>query len=509
MATSQVSAQARGIVVLLEGQAWVVDASGQRVLLKVGDEVKEGQVVITDNGAHLELALPHGDPITITAARELLIDANLLGTAPTDPTEAVLKDLNSGADQVTKIIQSGGDLSTELDPTAAGLTGGDANGTHGFVQLLRITESLDSLNLDRSAVASDTQQILPTHPLVNATTNTSGIVASITLDSITGDSVVNSSEAAGSVAITGTVGGNAHAGDTVTLTIGTQTFTGQVDSNLHFSVTVSGALLASNSSVSASVTTTDAAGNTASANGAASYTTDTSAPTFTSQNFSYAENQVAGATVATLVASDNTAVTNYRFTETGTNTSADGFYTVSNTGVITLTAAGAASAANDFETPSNSHSYSLTAVDAAGNSSSATITLNETDVVETTPDTTAPVVNAQSFNYAENTAADTTIATVAASDNTAVTGFSFTGGQTANGVSTSSDGLYQINTSTGAISLTANGAASAANDFEQGPNGHAYSVTVVDAAGNSSTATITLNETDVVETTPDTTAPVV
>ena len=75
----------------------------------------------------------------------------------------------------------------------------------------------------------------------------------------------------------------------------------------------------------------------------------------------------------------------------------------------------------------------------------------------------------------------------------------FTGGTTANGVSTSADGLYQINTSTGAISLTAAGAASAANDFEQGPTDHSYSVTVVDAAGNHSAAVITLNETNVDE----------
>ena len=130
MATTQVSAPARGIVVLLEGKAWVVDATGQRIALKVGDEVKEGQVVVTDNGATLELALPHGAPITVTSARELLIDANLLGTAPTDPSEAALKDLNSGAAEIARIIQTGGDLSTELEATAAGLTGGDANGSH-------------------------------------------------------------------------------------------------------------------------------------------------------------------------------------------------------------------------------------------------------------------------------------------------------------------------------------------------------------------------------------------
>ena len=38
MATTQNSAQARGIVVTLEGNARLVDAAGNRRLLKVGDE---------------------------------------------------------------------------------------------------------------------------------------------------------------------------------------------------------------------------------------------------------------------------------------------------------------------------------------------------------------------------------------------------------------------------------------------------------------------------------------
>ena len=54
MATTQNSAQARGIVVTLEGNAWLVDAAGNRRLLKVGDEVQEGQTVITEDGTRLE-----------------------------------------------------------------------------------------------------------------------------------------------------------------------------------------------------------------------------------------------------------------------------------------------------------------------------------------------------------------------------------------------------------------------------------------------------------------------
>ncbi|MEY4882288.1 MAG: hypothetical protein RIS34_142, partial [Pseudomonadota bacterium] len=161
MATNQVSAQARGIVVVLEGKAWVLDTTGNRVLLKIGDEVQEGQVILTDSGTRMELALPNGQTIAVAADRELLIDANLLGLSSTDHTEAALKDLNSGSAEVVRVIQSGGDLFTELDPTAAGLTGGDNTESHSFVRVLRIVENLSPLALDRAAsVVEDREPIL-------------------------------------------------------------------------------------------------------------------------------------------------------------------------------------------------------------------------------------------------------------------------------------------------------------------------------------------------------------
>ena len=149
MATNQVSAQARGVVVILQGKAWVVDASGNRRALAVGDEVQEGQQIITEEGTRLELALPNGQPLIVAAGRELLIDANLLGTASTDKSEASLVNLNSGAAEVARIIASGGDLSAELEATAAGLGGGEGSDSHSFVRLMRIQEEVAPLSISR------------------------------------------------------------------------------------------------------------------------------------------------------------------------------------------------------------------------------------------------------------------------------------------------------------------------------------------------------------------------
>ncbi|MDO8248382.1 MAG: retention module-containing protein, partial [Rhodoferax sp.] len=158
MATTQTSAQARGVVVILEGKAWLVTADGTRRPLKAGDEVQTGQQIVTEDGTRLELALPNGQPLTIASGRELLIEGSLLGTEPTDKTEAALKDLNSGSAQIAKVIAAGGDLSTEIDPTAAGLAGGDASDSHSFVRVLRINEELTSLALERDAQPTDTDQ---------------------------------------------------------------------------------------------------------------------------------------------------------------------------------------------------------------------------------------------------------------------------------------------------------------------------------------------------------------
>ena len=81
----------------------------------------------------------------------------------------------------------------------------------------------------------------------------------------------------GVIVISGTVGGDVKDGDTVTLTYGSVTHTGQVDAKGEFSIYTSGIDLAKVTSISASVSTTDAAGNTATSTAAQTYSVDTTA----------------------------------------------------------------------------------------------------------------------------------------------------------------------------------------------------------------------------------------
>ena len=119
-----------------------------------------------------------------------------------------------------------------------------------------------------------------------------------------------------------------------------------------------------------------------------------------------------------------------------------------------------------------------------------------TATVDPLADSTAPVVTAAAFTYAENQAADYVVGTVVATDAVGVTAFEITTGNTA--------GYFAID-ATGKITLTAAGAAaaSAANDYETGANSFTLGVVAKDAAGNASAATnVTVNVTDVDDVAP-------
>ena len=111
------------------------------------------------------------------------------------------------------------------------------------------------------------------------TVDTVAPVASITLDAITADNVVNAAEAGAAVAVTGTVGGDVADSDIITLTVNGVAYTGTSTGGV-FSIDVAGSDLVAdpNLTVDASVTTTDAAGNATTATADQAYTVDTVAP---------------------------------------------------------------------------------------------------------------------------------------------------------------------------------------------------------------------------------------
>ncbi|WP_114403760.1 Ig-like domain-containing protein, partial [Kushneria phyllosphaerae] len=103
---------------------------------------------------------------------------------------------------------------------------------------------------------------------------------SVSLDTIAGDDVINAAEAAADVTVTGRAGGDAAPGDTITVLVGGQNYSTVVGQNGTFSVAVPGSVLAAagTNTISASVSHTDAAGNTGSAETTRPYSVDTTPP---------------------------------------------------------------------------------------------------------------------------------------------------------------------------------------------------------------------------------------
>jgi VCBS repeat-containing protein len=138
--------------------------------------------------------------------------------------------------------------------------------------------------------------------------------ATIKLDPITSDNIINAQESASDISITGQVSGDAHQGDSVSLVVGQHSYSATVDSSGHFSVNIAGTELASNSLIAASVVTTDSAGNSVSASQVMHYSTDTQVgmPTISFENpgsdNAYSKAEIAQGHAGTVTATVHAAV---------------------------------------------------------------------------------------------------------------------------------------------------------------------------------------------------------
>jgi len=133
--------------------------------------------------------------------------------------------------------------------------------------------------------------------------------------------------------------------------------------------------------------------------------------------------------------------------------------------------------------------FTYTISDGHGGEDTATVTLHVTPVNDA-PTFTAPYT----FNYNENSVANAVLGTVQATDiDSASLTYSITSGN--------SNGYFAINSTTGAISLTALGATSLANNYEALTNTHNLTVSASDGILSASIA-VTLNEQNVNEAPP-------
>ncbi|CSC04337.1 choice-of-anchor K domain-containing protein [Vibrio cholerae] len=221
-----------------------------------------------------------------------------------------------------------------------------------------------------------------------------------------------------------------------------------------------------------------------------------------SETFNYAEGTAAGVTLGKVTATDADGDSiSYSIAQEHNVYAADDvnkerpFYQVDANGNVSLTEAGEKAFTNDYESGRNTHTITVTATGTDGSGADTTdtieVTLNETNIDDNAPKFEGTTDGEYSFSYDENSAADTVLGTVKATDADKETvTYSIKSGN--------DNGWFAIDATTGVITLTAKGAEAAANDFEALANVHSLVVTATEDAGlggvKTTDITVKLNE---------------
>ncbi|MFP1763527.1 retention module-containing protein, partial [Lonsdalea quercina] len=251
-----------------------------------------GEVLAGNNDIHAEVTTTDaaGNPTTATADHGYAVDT----AAP----EASITIDDVTADNTVNIAEAG------QNQNVTGRVGNDVQvgdtvtvtiGDQSYQTTVTASDNGNvwSVSVPGDVLAGNTEihaEVTTTDAAGNPTTasadhgyavDTAAPEASITIDDVTGDNTLNIAEAGQPQAITGRVGNDVQVGDTVTVTIGDQSYQTTVtasDNGNVWSVSVPGDVLAGNTEIHAEVTTTDAAGNPTTAGADHSYAVDTAAP---------------------------------------------------------------------------------------------------------------------------------------------------------------------------------------------------------------------------------------
>lgn len=244
------------IVVTLVGQAWAENANGERRALEVGDQLAVDETLIMAEGARIDLDFGDNQQLTFLGEQQV--------------TPEVRGDLIEQTESLSSLETN--DLPEPVTPIESD-RGGLSEG-HRFVQLVRIGEIIEADGYTPVTVAR-IQEVLrpfgmsiPQQEFVRGSerdgtrydeqsypeTGLKLAKLSISIDAITGDDIVDATEAGQPVTLTGTVGGGVSPGDTVAVTVNGQLYNTTVNADGRtWQVDVPGSELAKDNKVQATV----------------------------------------------------------------------------------------------------------------------------------------------------------------------------------------------------------------------------------------------------------------
>ena len=282
-------ARAGDVVTLtINGKAYsaAVDASGNWTVTGVA-----GSDLVADSDHQIDGKLHATDAVgnysDVTASRTYTVDT----VAPNKPVITTVVD---DFGPVTGNIANGGvtdDKRPEVQGTAEanakvtvydgstvlGTTTADATGKWSFTPSSDLAAGQHDFKADATDAAGNTSVKSDPYSIIGVYTGPS---ATLAIDTVTSDNVLNAAEAAGTVNLSGTSTG-ARAGDVVTLTINGKAYSTTVDSAGKWTVTgVAGSDLVADSDhqIDGKLHATDVAGNFSDVTASRTYTVDTVAP---------------------------------------------------------------------------------------------------------------------------------------------------------------------------------------------------------------------------------------
>ena len=116
-------------VAALTGKAYVVGVDGLLRALKVGDVIEKGEIIRTDAGGRVELAMVDGTTVAVAPEANVRVDESMV-QADSRPVAQDAAVQNASVEAVIQALDRGGDLNQELEAAATGTggTGGESGG---------------------------------------------------------------------------------------------------------------------------------------------------------------------------------------------------------------------------------------------------------------------------------------------------------------------------------------------------------------------------------------------
>jgi hypothetical protein len=275
-----------GYVADLVGDAQVRGVDGVIRILAIGDKINEGDVLTTGVGTDIVLELYNGQKLQLGENTEILLDESVFAALNPYP--------DARADQLAELqslIVEGIDLA-ELEATAAGPAGesGDAlhqasiytrDGNEGIVETRGTPLGFDASAANDQTSSGDDGLLAGAQADDDGSSTVGSPVpgpipaATISVDDITADDFINAAESAATINVTGSVGGDASSGDTVSIDINGNSYSGTVGAGNSFSISVPGADLVADTTLVASVSGIDASGDPFTVTVTSSHSVDT------------------------------------------------------------------------------------------------------------------------------------------------------------------------------------------------------------------------------------------